>query len=153
MSLYCEDAATLGANNILLTAWAWWALMHHFLSVCDLTKIQTWPKFRLDQGSLDQKSMAWHTKANDLTKSHYTKCHDRLDIQKAKSQWLYQNSDLTNSHWTKSQWLDKKAKSQWLKEKSNSLNILNAWRSTGHNTMSVHVTCMLRNILCLYNAS
>ncbi len=36
---------------------------------------------------------------SDLTKSHW------LDIQKAKSQWLYQNSDLTKSHlldhWTK----------------------------------------------------
>ena len=32
-------------------AYARWAHMHRFLSVCDLTKIQTGPKFGLDNNS------------------------------------------------------------------------------------------------------
>ncbi len=62
-------------------AYARWALMHHFLSVClSVTR----PKFKLDQKSLDQKSMAWQKrpKANDLTKSQW------LDQKSLDQKWL-----------------------------------------------------------------
>ena len=51
----------------------------------------TWPKFRLDQKSLDQKSFAWQKvtgrKAIDLTKSHWTKSH-LLDQKPPEERWL-----------------------------------------------------------------